>query len=157
MANPHLLSWWAMIQSVANFGWGVGQTACDCNSYWAHTVSSATRNRRMKELTSNLIFKYREVLRKSRARLFCFENFQIGQEIKDQRGMHSSTFFKGTNQCAHCVHEFVDLSWDESIRTTVTGLSNQKYPSPPGMVAYENAPENEKLGDFIMRRQWMTL
>ena len=31
--NAKLLSWWAMIQSVANFGLGVGATASDINSY----------------------------------------------------------------------------------------------------------------------------
>ena len=113
LSNPALLSWWALIQSFANFGWGIGATASDVESYWGHTGSNSTRKRRIAGLTNNLIWKYRRLLRKSRARLFAFDNYQIGQEIKDQRGSHSSTFFKGTNECAHRVNEY-----DESEATS---------------------------------------
>ena len=38
----HVFSWWAMIQSMSNFGWGVSATASDINCYWGNTVSSTT-------------------------------------------------------------------------------------------------------------------
>ncbi len=155
MSNPKLLSWWAMIQSVANFGWGVGATAGDIMSYWGNRVATTTRNERITTLTSNLTFHYRQLLRKSRARLFCFDNFQIGQEIKEQRGKHSSTFFKGTTECAHRVCEYNDTQWDDSIKVEVTGQNNQDLPSPPGMARYESAPANRNLGEFILNHKDM--
>jgi hypothetical protein len=33
MCNSRHLTWWAMIQSTANFGWGVGATSSDINCY----------------------------------------------------------------------------------------------------------------------------
>ena len=96
------------------------------------------------------------LLRNLRARLFCFDNFQIGQELKDQRGGHSSAFFKGTNQCAHRLHEYEDTQWDEKVRVEITGLNNQPLPSPPGMARYEDAPSNRNLVGFMREHRSMS-
>ena len=82
---------------------------------------------------------------KTRAKLFSFDNAQIGQEVKNQRGEHSSTFFKGTNECAHRVHEYNDTLFDATMTVDVTGLDDQALPSPPGMVPYEDTPSNGLL------------
>ena len=63
MSNFRLLSWWAMIQSVANFGWGVGATAGDVNCYWGNCVSSSTRSNRLTSLTGNMVFHYRKLMK----------------------------------------------------------------------------------------------
>ena len=78
MSNTKLLTWWAMIQSVANFWWGVGSTASDINSYWGNTVSSSNRNRRLAGLVNNFVFHYHSLLCKLYAKIFCYGNFQIG-------------------------------------------------------------------------------
>jgi len=78
MSIRHLLSWWAMIQSVANFGWGIGSTASDINSYWGNTVTSTSCNKRLAGLAKNLVFHYQSLLTKSYAKLFCYDNFPCG-------------------------------------------------------------------------------
>ena len=37
----------------------------------------------------------------------------------------------------------------------MTGLDRQAPPSPPGMANYEEAPQNEHLGEFIVRHKAM--
>ena len=91
----------------------------------------------------------------SRAKLFSFDNFQIGQEVKDQRGEHSSAFFKGTNEGAHKVHGYNDTKFDATMVVDVTRLDNQALPSPPIMVPYEDAPLNHCLGDYILQHSSM--
>ena len=90
MSNPYLFSWWGMTHSVVHCGGGVGAIASNVGSYWGSFISTSTKNRRISSLTGNLIWKYRRLLIKSRAKLFSFDNFQIGQEVKDHRGR---TFF----------------------------------------------------------------
>ena len=58
MRDAWPLSWWAMIQTVANFGWGVGATAGDIHAYWGMTVSLTARKHRITQLTSHLLFHY---------------------------------------------------------------------------------------------------
>lgn len=94
MSNTQLLGWWAMIQSVANFGWGVGATAGDINNYWGITVGSSSRAKWLTELTANPVYHYRKLLRQSPLKVFTYDNFQIGQQLKEQRGKHSSAYFK---------------------------------------------------------------
>jgi len=154
VSNPKQLSWWAMIQSVSNFGWGVSATASDINCYWGNTVSSSTRNQRLSSLTSNLNFHYRKLRKRSNAQLFAFDNVQIGQELKEERGKYASAFFKGTQMVAHEVHEYTNTQWDDQ-RTKVTGFPGQPMPAPPGMAKYELAPDNEQLLGFIMRHNAM--
>ena len=42
MRNPQSLKWWSLIQSVAYYGWGFGQTALNITNYWGMACSSAT-------------------------------------------------------------------------------------------------------------------
>ena len=150
MSNPRQLSWWAMIQSVANFGWGVSATATDLNSFWGTTVNVSTRNSRMSQLSSNLTYRYRSLLSQSYAHLFCFDNMQVGQKMEDQIGQHSSSYFEGTHECTHRVHTFEDTTWNDE-HVLQTGLPGQAYPSPVGMPAYESlAPVNKSLSSFLV-------
>ena len=50
MSTPSHISWWTMIQSVDNFGWGVLATASDINCFWDNSVSSATHYDRLTKL-----------------------------------------------------------------------------------------------------------
>ena len=65
------------------------------------------------------------------------------------------TFFKGTNECAHRVHEYNETAFDVTMVVDVTGLDDQALPSPPGMVPYEDAPSNRLLGDYILKHPSM--
>ena len=148
MCNSRNLTWWAMIQSTVNFGWGVGAILSDINCYWGNTVSSLTRSTHLSLLTTNMVFPFCNLLKRSRSKLFTFDNFQIGQEIKDQCGGHLSTFFKGTHMCTHRVFEYDDTSRD-TLGTKRSGMNDQALPSPTSMPKYKNAHVNEKLGNFI--------
>jgi hypothetical protein len=69
--------------SVANFGWGVGATAGDVNCYWGNCVLSSTQSDRLTDLSGNMMYHYRKLMKKSHAKLFSLDNYQIGQELKD--------------------------------------------------------------------------
>ena len=73
-------------------------------------------------LTGNLVWKYRRLLVKSRAKLFSFGNFQIGQKVKDWRGKHSSAFYKGTSECMHQVNEYNDTMFGSRMNVDVIGV-----------------------------------
>ena len=154
MSNPALLSHWALIQSVANFGWGVPATANDVACYWGNCVSTSSRSRKLAELSSNLTFHYRRLMSLSLARLFCFDNYQVGMHKEDQQGGHSKDFFLGTNEVAHKVHEYNETKWDDTW-TDITGHDDQPLPSPPGMAKYELAPTDDKLGTFLLEHGMM--
>jgi len=81
--------------------------------------------------------------------LFCFDNVQIGEELKEMRDKHSSAFFKGMHMVTHKVHEYTNIKWND-FHTKVTGVPGQPMPSPPGMAPYKNAPKNENLAQYIM-------
>ena len=88
-----------MIQSVSNFGLGASATVSDINCYWGNTVSSSTRKQRLSALTSNMNFYYRKLIKRSKAKLFVFDNMRIGQELKEERGKHASVTFPGSRVC----------------------------------------------------------
>ena len=55
MRNPKQLEWWAMIQSVAYFGWGVGRVALNATNCWGVVCSSKTRDRLLAKLTEGFV------------------------------------------------------------------------------------------------------
>ena len=85
--------------------------------------------------------------------IICYDNFQRGVAMQDQRGKHSSSFFKGTHQCAHKVKPFVDQSFD-SHYVPLTYM-NQEISSPWGMTVFEQWDEQDpsvKFPDFTGQR-----
>ena len=138
-----------MIQSVANYGWGVGASASDINAYWGNSGSSSTRRTWLSGISSNLVWHYRKLQSQSHTKIFCYnKNFQIGQELNEQHGKHSSPFFKDTQECCHRVHEFSNTSFDH-IKVPLAGKACQSSPSPHGMAGYEVIHRNKNLGAYI--------
>jgi len=119
-----------MIQSVGNFEWGVSATASDINCYWRNTVSSTTRSDQLTQLTANMNFRYQKLLNHSNAKLFCIDNVQIREKLKEMRGKHSSAFFKGTHIVSHQIHEFTNTTKWDALCTKITGVPGQPMPSP---------------------------
>jgi hypothetical protein len=65
-----------------------------------------------------------------------WDNFQRGQELRDQRGGQSSKFLIGTVEVAHSVVLFLNFQWDDCI-ITMQYDRHQSHPLPLGMCAYE--------------------
>jgi hypothetical protein len=89
MANPQALPYWALIHTVALYGWGVGKAATDSTSHFGISVSSCTRDRKTASFTKDNVARMHCLLRKEIAPLFCYDNFQKGVKLLHMRGGHS--------------------------------------------------------------------
>ena len=78
--------------------------------------------------------------------MLCFDNFQRGVSLLNQRGEHSSSLFKGTHQCGHQVHYFDDDTYD-AIYVDFT-QHNQSIPSPWGMPDFSDFDLLDVAGFF---------
>lgn len=94
--NNRVLQWWSMIETIALMAWSVGRTALDRLNYWGSHLSARTRDR----LLSSLFGKEQNVSVINALFMKTIDNYQKGQQLKDQRSKHSSAFFEGTNQMA---------------------------------------------------------
>ena len=103
--NPRHLTYWAAIQSIANFGWGVGRTAADAGCYFGSTISSSTRELILAELVKDLKERQLALFVPCVALIYTYDNYQRGQQLKFQRGSHASNFIKGTHEVAHKVFQ----------------------------------------------------
>lgn len=92
IGNPKRMKHRAFIQSIADFGWGVGTTAADAFCYFGPTVSSTTRYKILGDLTKDLLTGQKNLLRPRTAVVFVYDKYQKGQQLKFQRGAHSSSF-----------------------------------------------------------------
>ena len=81
--------------------------------------------------------------------------FKYNKRWRNREENIFSTFFKGTNKCAHRVHEYNGTKFDATVVVDVTGLDDQALPSPPMMAPYEDAPPNCCLGDYILKHPSM--
>ena len=73
---------------------GVGATASNAISYIGVTVSVATRNFILFDITKDLLLAQKALLRQCAAVTICYDNYQRGQHLKFQRGSQSSLFLK---------------------------------------------------------------
>ena len=145
LANRRRLRTWALIQNIADYARGVKSGAEKAASYFGTKVHPSTRVRIVARMTGNdpqgradcdtLEHKQRRLLKGCVAVALCYDNFQRGVSLKNQRGEHSSAFFKGTHQCAHNIVEFDDDTFD-GIYPEFTQI-DQAIPSPWGMPAFE--------------------
>ena len=78
-----------MIQSVANFGWGVSSTVSDVYSFLGTTVNASTGMARLSSLANHLNYHYRRLFRESDAKLFYLDSMQIGLS---EVGMRASEY-----------------------------------------------------------------
>ena len=147
IGNPKRMKHWALIQSIANFGWGVGTTAADAFCYFGATVSTSTRYRILRDLTKDLLTAQKTLLRPCTAVVFVYDNYQKGQQLKFQRGGHSSSFLKGTHEIVHRAHLWVDTSYNDKF-VPLTHSHNQVYPSPYHMFPYETITKKH-YGQFL--------
>ena len=79
--------------------------------------------------------------------IFCYDSYQRGLKLLQQRGEFSSAFFQGTHQCCHKFILFLNKAFD-AIFSTFT-QHNQAIPSPWGMPVFE-VVDFENPSNFIM-------
>jgi hypothetical protein len=60
------------------------------------------------------------------------DNFQRGNQLREQRGVRSSKFLIGTTEAAHRVIPFLDFRWDH-FKIEMTYSKQQILPSRLGM------------------------
>ena len=54
VTNFRELTFWALIQTTAFYGWGVRKTAVNASSFWGMTVSNTFRDREFTKLINNI-------------------------------------------------------------------------------------------------------
>ena len=97
--------------------------------YFGHHVHPTTRTTTVSACTGkNIADLQHELLSQQEAIIICYDNFQRGVSLLDQRGRHSSSFFRGTHQCAHEVMTFEETSFDAS--QVPLPYVNEAIPSP---------------------------
>jgi len=149
-----------MIQNVTNFARGVGKSAEKAISYFGNSVSNTTRlsvfgnltgnSKKGRETNNTLKDKQTRALRVQNALILFYDNYQKGLQLQHQHGTHSSTFFKGTHQCAHTVFQFENLTFDKF--HALFTQHEQAIPSPWGMPVYEIIAfdSTKSICDFIV-------
>ena len=142
LANFRTLKHWAMVISTAYYGWGAKDTVSHITSFLGITVTRTMRDSFFKRLTLNRVKSFRSLLASRRSGLMVWDNFQRGQELREQRGGRSSKFLIGTVEAAHRViplvnrFGFPNRKWDDRNMMMMYDRE-QLRPSPLGMRSYE--------------------
>ena len=132
LANFRTLKHWAMVISTAYYGYGMKDTVSQATSFLGITVSRRTRDNFFKEITVNFVKTFQSLLASRRSGLMVWDNFQRGQELRDQRRGRSSKFLIGTIKAAHLIVPFLNIRWkDSNVFMRYDHL--QSGPSPLGM------------------------
>ena len=92
---------------MAYYGWGVKDTVSRVILFLGITVNRCTRDSFFRTLTLNPVESFCSLLASRRSGLMVWDNFQRGQELRDQRGGRSSKFLIGTVEAAHRVIPFL--------------------------------------------------
>jgi hypothetical protein len=79
-----ILKHWAMVISTVFYGWGARDTVAHVTSFLGITISRKTHGNFFKHLTLNHVKAFWRLLSRCSAGLMVWDNFQRGQEIRDQ-------------------------------------------------------------------------
>jgi hypothetical protein len=135
-SNFHCLPHWCLILLMAMYGWGTSNTLGHATSFLGATVSRRYRDRFYTSLTSTVVDTVIKLLSRQLCGLMVLDNFQHGNQLRDQRGGKSNKFLIGTTEAAHRVFPFLDFCWDHR-KIEMTYSKEQIVPSPLGMRLYE--------------------
>ena len=145
--------YWALIETIALLSWGVGAKAIYGSSFFGINVSSSTRNRKTRQLTSNNASLHTKMLSRYKVSATCYDNYQRGVPLLHQCGGHSSSFLKGTHEITHLMNEFDNRQFNDQY-VDLAYLPTQNYPSPHGMSFYETV-NHDHLGTFFAGHESM--
>ena len=125
--------------------------------YFGHHCHPTTRSTTVNEMAGNdkasrakgdsLTAKQMKLLSTTTAVIICYDNFQRGISLEDQRGGRSSAYFRGTHQVAHEIIPFSDEDFD-AMYVPMTYI-DQAIPSPLGMPAYEEFDTSDPAKFFF--------
>ncbi len=128
-SNFRCLPHWCLILSTAMYGWGARHTLGHAMSFLGATVSRSYRDRFYTSLISTIVDTVIKLLSQQLCGLMVLDNFQRGNQLRDQRGGRSSKFLIGTTEAAHQVFPFLDFCWDHR-KIEMTHSKEQIVPSP---------------------------
>ncbi len=131
-ALPH----WCLILSTTMYGWGTRNMVGHVRSFIKTTVSRSYRDRFYNSLTSSIVKTVIRLLSKQICGLMVLDNFQHGDQLREQCGGRSRKFIIGTTEAAHRVFPFLDSWWDHC-KIEMSYSKEQVIPSPLGMRLYE--------------------
>ncbi len=119
-----------------NVWMGRWRNAGPSTSFLRTTVYRSYRDQFYSSLTSEIVESVIRHLSRQVCGLMVLDNFQRGNQWRDQRGGRSSKFLIGTTEAAHRVFPFLDFRWDQR-KIEMTYCKQQIIPSPLGMWSYE--------------------
>ena len=73
-SNFRDLTYWALIETTAYYGWGVRATVVNGSTFWGTTVGRAYRDRKYSELIDGIAAKQNELLSKEEAVSVVWDN-----------------------------------------------------------------------------------
>jgi hypothetical protein len=77
------------------------------------------------------------------------DNYQRGNQLREQRSGRSSKFSIGTTEAAHRVRRFLNFTWDQQ-NMSLTYKQDQIVPAPIGIRSYEAIDfMSESLGTIL--------
>lgn len=135
-SNFRSLPHWCLILSTAIYGWGTPDTLGHVTSFVGTTVSQSYRDRFFASLTSKQVKTVVSLLARQLCGLMVLDNFQWGQQLREQRGGKSSKLLIGTTEAAHRVFSYLNFEWDAH-KIGMTFTKKQVIPSPHHMRTYE--------------------
>jgi hypothetical protein len=109
LANFRCLKHWAMVISTAYYWWGAKDTVGHVTSFLGITVARTTRDAFFKQLKVDRVRSFCSLLASRCSGLMVWDNFQQGQELREQRGEWSIIFLIGTVEAAHRVVLFLNF------------------------------------------------
>ena len=95
----------------------------------------------------SLTAKQMKLLSTTTAVIICYDNFQLGISLEDQRGGRSSAYFRGTHQVAHEIIPFSNEDFDAMY--VPMPYIDQAIPSPWGILAYQEFYTSDPANDFF--------
>ena len=138
VSNFRELTYWALINTTAYYGWGVRGSVTNASTYWGNTASNSFRNAEFLWLCHNIAQLQRALLKKEPSGIFCYDNCQVGTRLIDQRGQ-SSKFLSGTHLITHKAIVYSDTSHN-TVAVGNTYDEDQLSVSPVGMRMYKTIP-----------------
>ena len=102
-ANYKELTYWALIQTTAFYGWGAKNTVVNGSAFWGNTIGRVYRDREYSRLIDGITEKQMELPSKDSGVSVVWDNHQLtGQALRDQRSRSPRTLMGLTRQLCEC-------------------------------------------------------
>ena len=119
------------------YGWGTHDTLGHVTSFIGTTVSRSYQDIFFASLTLRLVETVIALFSRQLCGLMMLDNFQRGQQLREQHGGKSRKLLIGTTGAAQGVFPFFNFEWDHAQRINMSFTKKQIIPLPLGMRLYE--------------------